>query len=174
MFWVTYSLIVLFCFCTQNNHVCVAINCGYLQVYHSGRSQWEEVAPMPRALTEFHCQLISFNRYRDPWGDAVWCTAGKRRDLWSNVSGCTVRVLLMRLLIFNWLHIPHHPKKHKSQVIYLCSIYRSSRVKHLLSWALSCVNPNVVPPVKEGFWEEDHFRHECCLCLVCILKEDFP
>ncbi|XP_047449366.1 kelch repeat and BTB domain-containing protein 3 isoform X2 [Mugil cephalus] len=41
-----------------------------VQVYYSGRSQWEEVAPMPRALTEFHCQLISFNRYRDPWGDA--------------------------------------------------------------------------------------------------------
>ncbi|RVE64672.1 hypothetical protein OJAV_G00128020 [Oryzias javanicus] len=40
-----------------------------VQVYHSGRSQWEEVAPMPRALTEFHCQIISFNRYRDPWGD---------------------------------------------------------------------------------------------------------
>ncbi|CAG6004473.1 unnamed protein product [Menidia menidia] len=40
-----------------------------VQVFHSGRSQWEEVAPMPRALTEFHCQLISFNRYRDPWGD---------------------------------------------------------------------------------------------------------
>ncbi|XP_068612789.1 kelch repeat and BTB domain-containing protein 3 [Brachionichthys hirsutus] len=39
-----------------------------VQVYHSGRSQWEEVSPMPRALTEFHCQLISFNRYRDPWG----------------------------------------------------------------------------------------------------------
>uniref|UniRef100_A0A3Q3WJ90 BTB domain-containing protein n=1 Tax=Mola mola TaxID=94237 RepID=A0A3Q3WJ90_MOLML len=42
-----------------------------VQVYHSGRSQWEEVAPMPRALTEFHCQHISFNRYRDPWGDAA-------------------------------------------------------------------------------------------------------
>ncbi|KAF7662156.1 hypothetical protein LDENG_00243870 [Lucifuga dentata] len=40
-----------------------------VQVYHSGRSQWEEVTPMPRALTEFHCQLISFNRYRDPWGE---------------------------------------------------------------------------------------------------------
>ncbi|KAJ3591042.1 hypothetical protein NHX12_008989 [Muraenolepis orangiensis] len=40
-----------------------------VQVYHSGRSQWEEVAPMPRGLTEFHCQLISFNRYRDPWGE---------------------------------------------------------------------------------------------------------
>ncbi|XP_013869504.1 kelch repeat and BTB domain-containing protein 3 [Austrofundulus limnaeus] len=40
-----------------------------VQVYYSGRSQWEEVAPMPRALTEFHCQLISFNRYRDPWSD---------------------------------------------------------------------------------------------------------
>ncbi|KAK2847128.1 hypothetical protein Q5P01_010127 [Channa striata] len=38
-----------------------------VQVYYSGRSQWEEVAPMPRALTEFHCQVISFNRYRDPW-----------------------------------------------------------------------------------------------------------
>ncbi|XP_075905770.1 kelch repeat and BTB domain-containing protein 3 [Nelusetta ayraudi] len=42
-----------------------------VQVYHSGRSQWEEVAPMPRALTEFHCQLISFNRYRDPWSDTA-------------------------------------------------------------------------------------------------------
>ncbi|XP_062275480.1 kelch repeat and BTB domain-containing protein 3 [Scomber scombrus] len=42
-----------------------------VQVYYSGRSQWEEVAPMPRALTEFHCQLISFNRHRDPWGDAA-------------------------------------------------------------------------------------------------------
>ncbi|KAM9318660.1 kelch repeat and BTB domain-containing protein 3 [Pholidichthys leucotaenia] len=41
-----------------------------VQVYYSGRSQWEEVAPMPRALTEFHCQLISFNKYRDPWGDS--------------------------------------------------------------------------------------------------------
>uniref|UniRef100_A0A1A8P3Y5 Kelch repeat and BTB (POZ) domain containing 3 n=1 Tax=Nothobranchius rachovii TaxID=451742 RepID=A0A1A8P3Y5_9TELE len=40
-----------------------------VQVYYSGRSQWEEMSPMPRALTEFHCQLISFNRYRDPWGD---------------------------------------------------------------------------------------------------------
>ncbi|KAM6977431.1 kelch repeat and BTB domain-containing protein 3 [Aplochiton taeniatus] len=38
-----------------------------VQMYHSGRSQWEEVAPMPRALTEFHCQIISFNSYRDPW-----------------------------------------------------------------------------------------------------------
>nr|XP_019943722.1 PREDICTED: kelch repeat and BTB domain-containing protein 3 isoform X2 [Paralichthys olivaceus] len=42
-----------------------------VQVYYSGRSQWEEVAPMPRALTEFHCQLISFNRYRDPWGETA-------------------------------------------------------------------------------------------------------
>ncbi|XP_056297675.1 kelch repeat and BTB domain-containing protein 3 [Pseudoliparis swirei] len=41
-----------------------------VQVYHSETSQWEEVTPMPRALTEFHCQLISFNRYRDPWGEA--------------------------------------------------------------------------------------------------------
>ncbi|XP_041919610.1 kelch repeat and BTB domain-containing protein 3 isoform X2 [Alosa sapidissima] len=38
-----------------------------VQVYHSGRSEWEEVAPMPRALTEFHCQVVCFNRYRDPW-----------------------------------------------------------------------------------------------------------
>ncbi|XP_048838426.1 kelch repeat and BTB domain-containing protein 3 isoform X1 [Brienomyrus brachyistius] len=38
-----------------------------VQVYHSGRSEWEEVSPMPRALTEFHCQVIRFNRYRDPW-----------------------------------------------------------------------------------------------------------
>uniref|UniRef100_A0AAY4CQQ7 BTB domain-containing protein n=1 Tax=Denticeps clupeoides TaxID=299321 RepID=A0AAY4CQQ7_9TELE len=43
-----------------------------VQVYHSGRSEWEEVAPMPQALTEFHCQVLSFNRYRDPWrSDAV-------------------------------------------------------------------------------------------------------
>ncbi|XP_053278197.1 kelch repeat and BTB domain-containing protein 3 [Pleuronectes platessa] len=42
-----------------------------VQVFYSGRSQWEEVAPMPRALTEFHCQIISFNRYRDPWGDTA-------------------------------------------------------------------------------------------------------
>ncbi|XP_034404603.1 kelch repeat and BTB domain-containing protein 3 [Cyclopterus lumpus] len=40
-----------------------------VQVYHSERNQWEEVTPMPRALTEFHCQLINFNRYKDPWGD---------------------------------------------------------------------------------------------------------
>lgn len=38
-----------------------------VQVYHSGRSVWEEVAPMPRALTEFHCLTLSFNHYRDPW-----------------------------------------------------------------------------------------------------------
>ncbi|CAN9511571.1 unnamed protein product [Ophioblennius macclurei] len=44
-------------------------------VYYSGRSQWEEVAPMPRPLTEFHCQLISFNRYRDPWVNATLCEA---------------------------------------------------------------------------------------------------
>ncbi|XP_006802137.1 kelch repeat and BTB domain-containing protein 3 [Neolamprologus brichardi] len=42
-----------------------------VQVYYSGRSQWEEVAPMPKALTEFHCQLISFNKYRDPWCDTA-------------------------------------------------------------------------------------------------------
>ncbi|XP_031717240.1 kelch repeat and BTB domain-containing protein 3 [Anarrhichthys ocellatus] len=42
-----------------------------VQVYHSERNQWEEVTPMPRALTEFHCQLISFNRYKDPWGDTA-------------------------------------------------------------------------------------------------------
>ncbi|XP_047247013.1 kelch repeat and BTB domain-containing protein 3 isoform X2 [Girardinichthys multiradiatus] len=40
-----------------------------VQVYYSGRSQWEEVTPMPRALTEFHCQVISFNQYRDPWAE---------------------------------------------------------------------------------------------------------
>uniref|UniRef100_A0A8C6TX46 Kelch repeat and BTB (POZ) domain containing 3 n=1 Tax=Neogobius melanostomus TaxID=47308 RepID=A0A8C6TX46_9GOBI len=40
-----------------------------VQVYHSGKSQWEEVSPMPRGLTEFHCQIISFNRDRDPWKD---------------------------------------------------------------------------------------------------------
>ncbi|KAL0973101.1 hypothetical protein UPYG_G00198990 [Umbra pygmaea] len=39
-----------------------------VQVYYSGRGQWVEVMPMPRPLTEFHCQVISFNRYRDPWG----------------------------------------------------------------------------------------------------------
>lgn len=38
-----------------------------VQVYDSGRSEWQEVAPMPRALTEFHCRVLSFNRYRDPW-----------------------------------------------------------------------------------------------------------
>ncbi|KAJ7320138.1 hypothetical protein JRQ81_019649 [Phrynocephalus forsythii] len=38
-----------------------------VQVYHSSRSEWEEVSPMPRALTEFHCQVIQFNKYRDPW-----------------------------------------------------------------------------------------------------------
>uniref|UniRef100_V9L8C0 Kelch repeat and BTB domain-containing protein 3 n=1 Tax=Callorhinchus milii TaxID=7868 RepID=V9L8C0_CALMI len=38
-----------------------------VQVYHSSRSEWEEVSPMPKALTEFHCQVIQFNRYRDPW-----------------------------------------------------------------------------------------------------------
>ncbi|XP_028656226.1 kelch repeat and BTB domain-containing protein 3 [Erpetoichthys calabaricus] len=38
-----------------------------VQVYHSNRSEWEEVSPMPRALTEFHCQVMQFNRYRDPW-----------------------------------------------------------------------------------------------------------
>ncbi|XP_076002531.1 kelch repeat and BTB domain-containing protein 3 [Genypterus blacodes] len=40
-----------------------------VQVYDSGRSQWEEVAPMPKALTEFHCQVISFNKQRDPWSE---------------------------------------------------------------------------------------------------------
>ncbi|KAK1786158.1 hypothetical protein P4O66_017872 [Electrophorus voltai] len=38
-----------------------------VQVYHSGRSEWAEVAPMPRPLTEFHCKVLSFNHYRDPW-----------------------------------------------------------------------------------------------------------
>uniref|UniRef100_A0A2D4H7M9 BTB domain-containing protein n=1 Tax=Micrurus lemniscatus lemniscatus TaxID=129467 RepID=A0A2D4H7M9_MICLE len=38
-----------------------------VQVYHSSRSEWEEVAPMPKALTEFHCQVIQFNKFRDPW-----------------------------------------------------------------------------------------------------------
>ncbi|XP_078258617.1 kelch repeat and BTB domain-containing protein 3 isoform X2 [Rhinoraja longicauda] len=38
-----------------------------VQVYHSSRSEWEEVSPMPRALTAFHCQVIQFNRYQDPW-----------------------------------------------------------------------------------------------------------
>ncbi|KAM4702224.1 kelch repeat and BTB domain-containing protein 3 [Discoglossus pictus] len=39
-----------------------------VQVYHSNRSEWEEVSPMPRALTEFFCEVIQFNKYRDPWG----------------------------------------------------------------------------------------------------------
>ncbi|KAB5550154.1 hypothetical protein PHYPO_G00050560 [Pangasianodon hypophthalmus] len=38
-----------------------------VQVYDSRHSKWQEVAPMPCALTEFHCQVISFNHYRDPW-----------------------------------------------------------------------------------------------------------
>ncbi|XP_043928544.1 kelch repeat and BTB domain-containing protein 3 [Protopterus annectens] len=38
-----------------------------VQVYHSNRSEWEEVSPMPEALTEFYCEMIQFNRYRDPW-----------------------------------------------------------------------------------------------------------
>lgn len=38
-----------------------------VQVYHSSRSEWEEVSPMPKALTEFYCQVIQFNKYRDPW-----------------------------------------------------------------------------------------------------------
>ncbi|XP_057622685.1 kelch repeat and BTB domain-containing protein 3 isoform X1 [Chionomys nivalis] len=38
-----------------------------VQVYHSSKSEWEEVSPMPRALTEFYCQVIQFNKYRDPW-----------------------------------------------------------------------------------------------------------
>lgn len=38
-----------------------------VQVYDSKQSEWQEVAPMPCALTEFHCQVISFNHYRDPW-----------------------------------------------------------------------------------------------------------
>lgn len=39
-----------------------------VQVYHSNRSEWEEVSPMPRALTEFFCEVIQFNKCRDPWG----------------------------------------------------------------------------------------------------------
>ncbi|XP_053561035.1 kelch repeat and BTB domain-containing protein 3 [Bombina bombina] len=39
-----------------------------VQVYHSNRSEWEEVSPMPLALTEFFCEVIQFNKYRDPWG----------------------------------------------------------------------------------------------------------
>ncbi|XP_072259246.1 kelch repeat and BTB domain-containing protein 3 [Pyxicephalus adspersus] len=39
-----------------------------VQVYHSNRSEWEEVSPMPRALTEFFCEVIQFNTFRDPWG----------------------------------------------------------------------------------------------------------
>ncbi|XP_030055228.1 kelch repeat and BTB domain-containing protein 3 [Microcaecilia unicolor] len=38
-----------------------------VQVYHSKRSEWEEVSPMPRALTEFCCQIIQFSKHRDPW-----------------------------------------------------------------------------------------------------------
>ncbi|XP_048388537.1 kelch repeat and BTB domain-containing protein 3 [Stegostoma tigrinum] len=38
-----------------------------VQVYHSSKSIWEEVSPMPKALTEFHCQVIQFSRSRDPW-----------------------------------------------------------------------------------------------------------
>lgn len=38
-----------------------------VQVYHSSRSEWEEVTLMPRPLAEFHCQVIQFNKYRDPW-----------------------------------------------------------------------------------------------------------
>ncbi|XP_060744319.1 kelch repeat and BTB domain-containing protein 3 isoform X1 [Tachysurus vachellii] len=38
-----------------------------VQVYDIRQSEWQEVVPMPRALTEFHCQVISFNHYRDPW-----------------------------------------------------------------------------------------------------------
>ncbi|KAK3531875.1 hypothetical protein QTP70_033963, partial [Hemibagrus guttatus] len=38
-----------------------------VQVYDIRQSEWQEVAPMPCALTEFHCQVISFNHYRDPW-----------------------------------------------------------------------------------------------------------
>ncbi|XP_039397385.1 kelch repeat and BTB domain-containing protein 3 isoform X1 [Mauremys reevesii] len=44
-----------------------------VQVYHSNRSEWEEVTPMPRALTEFHCQMIQFNKYRDPWSSVRQC-----------------------------------------------------------------------------------------------------
>ncbi|RMC07346.1 hypothetical protein DUI87_16806 [Hirundo rustica rustica] len=33
-----------------------------VQVYHSSRSEWEEVSPMPRALTEFYCQEIRKRR----------------------------------------------------------------------------------------------------------------
>ncbi|XP_063807632.1 kelch repeat and BTB domain-containing protein 3 [Pseudophryne corroboree] len=39
-----------------------------VQVYHSNRSEWEEVSPMPRPLTEFYCEVIQFNKFRDPWG----------------------------------------------------------------------------------------------------------
>ncbi|XP_069496819.1 kelch repeat and BTB domain-containing protein 3 isoform X2 [Ambystoma mexicanum] len=38
-----------------------------VQVYHSNRSEWEEVSPMPRALTEFHCCVIQFSKQSDPW-----------------------------------------------------------------------------------------------------------
>lgn len=88
---------------------CVFLRPG--QVYHSGRSQWEEVAPMPRALTEFHCQLISFNRYRDPWSAAAWCVV----DLWSYVcERMYVRVArVTHLSQSSWendnLHLTPHP-----------------------------------------------------------------
>lgn len=38
-----------------------------VQVYDIRQSAWQEVAAMPCALTEFHCQVVSFTHYRDPW-----------------------------------------------------------------------------------------------------------
>ncbi|XP_075707694.1 kelch repeat and BTB domain-containing protein 3 [Rhinoderma darwinii] len=38
-----------------------------VQVYHSNKSEWGEVSPMPQALTEFYCEVIQFNKCRDPW-----------------------------------------------------------------------------------------------------------
>ncbi|XP_035183373.1 kelch repeat and BTB domain-containing protein 3 [Oxyura jamaicensis] len=48
-----------------------------VQVYHSSRSEWEEVSPMPRALTEFYCQVIQFNKYRDPWSSVMTICSGE-------------------------------------------------------------------------------------------------
>ncbi|XP_065534740.1 kelch repeat and BTB domain-containing protein 3 isoform X2 [Lathamus discolor] len=48
-----------------------------VQVYHSSRSEWEEVSPMPRALTEFYCQVIQFNKYRDPWSSVLTICSGE-------------------------------------------------------------------------------------------------
>ncbi|KAM8977652.1 kelch repeat and BTB domain-containing protein 3 [Pelodytes ibericus] len=41
-----------------------------VQVYHTKRSVWEEVSSMPHSLTEFYCELLQFNKCRDPWGSS--------------------------------------------------------------------------------------------------------